>query len=59
MPRTALNWDQNCRWTRCAPCRRIGSGEMERRIRALRSVRHEGIRPHLALHGRRFALEED
>ncbi|WP_188092433.1 formyltransferase family protein [Azospirillum sp. B21] len=65
LPRTSLNWDQSRRCTRKAldalralpPD--IGSEEMERRIRALRSVRHEGIRPHLTLHGRRFALEED
>lgn len=65
LPRTALGWDQSRRCTRKAldalralpPD--IGSEEMERRIRALRSVRHEGIRPYLTLHGRRFALEED
>lgn len=65
LPRTGLGWDQNRRCTskaldalRALPPD-IGSEEMERRIRALRSVRHAGIRPYLALHGRRFALEED
>jgi len=65
LPRTGLAWDQSRRCTRKAldalralpPD--IGSEEMERRIRALRSVRHEGIRPHLTLHGRRFALEDN
>lgn len=63
LPRTDVIWDQSRRCTRKAldalrdlPSD-IGSEEMERRIRALRSVRHEGIHPHLTLHGRRFVLD--
>jgi methionyl-tRNA formyltransferase len=65
LPRTGLSWDQSRRCTakaldalRALPPD-IGLEEMERRLRALRSVRHEGIRPYLTLHGRRFTLEED
>lgn len=65
LPRTELAWDQSRRCTRKAldalrtlpPD--IGVEEMERRIRALRSVGHEGIRPRVILHGRRFVLEEN
>lgn len=65
LPRTNLIWDQSRRCTRkaldalCDLPPDIGGEEMERRIRALRSVRHGGIRPHLTLHGRRFVLDED
>ncbi len=65
LPRTDLAWDQRRRCTakaldvlRALPPD-IGSEEMERRVRALRSVRHQGIRPHLTLHGRKFVLEEE
>jgi len=65
LPRTDLTWDQTRRCTRkaldalCELPPDIGDVEMERRIRALRSVRYEGIRPHLTLHGRRFVLDGD
>lgn len=65
LPRTELAWNQNRRCTvkaldalRILPPD-IGAQEMERRLRALRSVGYEGIRPCLILHGRRFVLEED
>lgn len=62
---TGLAWDQSRRCSRKAldalralpPD--IGPEELDRRIRALRSVRREGIRPYLTLHGRRFALDDD
>lgn len=65
LPRTELVWDQSRRCTAkaldalCALPPNIGAEELERRIRAVRSVRHEGIRPCLTLHGRRFVLDED
>lgn len=65
LPRAELAWDQSRRCTakaldalRTLPPD-IGAEELDRRIRALRSVRHEGIRPCLTLHGRRFVLDED
>lgn len=36
----------------------IGAQELERRIRALRSVGQEGSRPRIVLHGHRFVLED-
>ncbi|KAA0593688.1 methionyl-tRNA formyltransferase [Azospirillum lipoferum] len=62
--RTDLAWDHSRRCTakaldalRTLPPD-IGAQEMERRIRALRSVRQEGLRPSIILHGRRFVLED-
>ncbi|CAO3405412.1 formyltransferase family protein [Azospirillum palustre] len=64
LPRTELAWDHSRRCTakalddlRTLPSD-IGAEEMERRIRALRSVEQEGLRPRVALHGRRFVLED-
>lgn len=65
LPRTDLAWDQSWRCTSkaldtlCALPPDIGPDELDRRCRALRSVRADGIRPHLTLHGRRFVLDED
>ncbi|WP_109073654.1 hypothetical protein [Azospirillum sp. TSH20] len=65
LPRAELAWDQSRRCTakaldalRTLPPD-IGAEELDRRLRALRSVRYEGIRPCLTLHGRRFVLDED
>lgn len=65
LPRTNLVWDQGRRSTRkaldglCALSPEIGPDELERRLRALRSVRADGIRPYLTLHGRRFVMQDD
>lgn len=64
LPHTGLAWDQRRRCTRkalealCAIPADADRSELERRIRALRSVRGEGVRPHLSMQGHRFWLDE-